>query len=491
MLEEKAIPWQSILETLVRRRRLALAVAVAGSLAAVALAWSTPPVYKAKGTIILAAQRVSGPRVDAMSDKQIESELALLSSPALVRGVLEPHGRPAAGARREVARRSLAGLLRNPLPALYRRLHGLPPPDPADQRVRAVAAGIEATRIPDTNLIEVAYLGDDPVWAARFVNQLLAHHVERIAHLNEQSDVRSFFQAQRGLLSRRLEKARAALNRFREQQGAELVSADDSELRSRLGRLETDIAAGESDLAEARARVSFLEGEIARRPPRIETESQTRENEEVKMLNARLLQLEVQRSDLLLKYAPGSSAIAQIDAQIADTKRRLEGRQESTLSESRTEVNPAFQTLDVDLLQKRAQIASLEARLGALRQQRAGVHAQLDHSGATSPELERLETEVKIANESYLNSLRREEDARLSHALDESKIVNISIVDQAEVPGSPEPSRARWWILAGVLASCAAGALAAFVRDRMDPSVKSRAQVERLAGVPVIAEIPS
>ena len=46
-------------------------------------------------------------------------------------------------------------------------------------------------------------------------------------------------------------------------------------------------------------------------------------------------------------------------------------------------------------------------------------------------------------------------------------------------------------VLAGVLASLAAGAFAAFVRDRLDPAVKSRVEAERLAGAPVIAEIPS
>jgi capsular polysaccharide biosynthesis protein len=42
----------------------------------------------------------------------------------------------------------------------------------------------------------------------------------------------------------------------------------------------------------------------------------------------------------------------------------------------------------------------------------------------------------------------------------------------------------------GAVVSLAAGLGLAFVRDRFDPSVKSAAEAQRLAGLPVLSEIP-
>src|SRR5207302_726016 len=116
--------------------------------------------YRAHSTILFGAQRVSTPRTEAMADKAIDSEMALLASPVLVREVLADLGIvPAASTRSPAAGTSFDG------------------------KVRAFSKDIETNRVEDTNVVEVAYRGGDPRFAANFVNKLLAKHVERIARL--------------------------------------------------------------------------------------------------------------------------------------------------------------------------------------------------------------------------------------------------------------------------------------------------------------------
>ncbi len=480
MFEEGPFPWREVLEAALRRWRLVAAVALAGSLLLGAALWLRVPVYRAKATILLAAQRISGPRVDAMPDKQIESELALLASPELIRSVLEEHRQPG-------RRVSPAG---GPLDVLYRRFHGLPAPDPLDERVRVVEGELETSRIAETNLVEVAYRSRNPRWAATLVNSLLNEHMERIARLNEQTDARGFFQQQREVISRRLETARADLQRFRAQQGSDFVAEDEAELRKSLGALDTERSTAETALGEVRARVGYLSGEIERHPATIAAESETRQNDSARLLQDRIVQLEVQRSELLSKYAPTSAAIGDLDRQIALAKKLLAGRQLESNASTKTAVNPAHQALELDLVQKQAEAASLTARVAALSAREESLRRQLASSGNTGLQLVQLQDEVKSANEAYLEYLRRAEEARLAHALDRSGIVNISILERAQVPDSPEPTKAAAWWLAGVLASLAVGIAAGVVRDRLDPAVKSGAEAERLTGVPVIGEVP-
>ncbi|HVR10084.1 MAG TPA: hypothetical protein VMW75_18710 [Thermoanaerobaculia bacterium] len=501
MVEESSIQWLQHLETVWRRRRLVMTVGLAGSLAIAAWIWFSPPVYRAHATIMLGAQRVSTPRGDAMADKAISSEMALLSSPALVKEVLQdpalapstpaappPAGAPAPGSG---AAGNSAGnpSASNPIAALYRRSHGLPPPDPLDQRVRDLSRDIETNRVEDTNVIEVAYRGQDPRWAANFVNTLLAKHVERIARLEEQPGTRRFYQGQRDVVFHRLEVSRDALNRFRERQGSDLAPGDDADLHKALAQLDSERTAAGALLAEAQARVGYLRSEIGRHPEKIASESEMRQSEGAKLLEGRLATLEIQRSEAITKYTPTSTPVRELDSQIAETRKLLSGQSVEQMAGSKTAVNPTYQAVEIELVQRQAEMAALTARVKALSGEQARVRGQLARLAEVTPELERLQNDEKSANDAYLDYMKKGEEARLTTALDQSGLVNISILERAEIPNSPEPSKDQYKMIVGVLASFALGTALALLRERFDPAVNSGTQAERMTGVPVIESI--
>ena len=105
------------------------------------------------------------------------------------------------------------------------------------------------------------------------------------------------------------------------------------------------------------------------------------------------------------------------------------------------------------------------------------------------PELNRLQNDVQTQKEAYLSYLRKEEEARIASALDESQIVNISIAERAAVPTEPESGQLRRRVLFGTVLSMMLAVGLALLRDWMDPSVKTAAQAERLAGLPVLGEL--
>ncbi len=356
--------------------------------------------------------------------------------------------------------------------------------------MHAVTQAIETNRIAETNLVEVAYKSPDPRWASTFVNDLLSKHMERIGHLDEQNDTHLFFQHQRDLVSQRLGTARAALDRYRQEQGGSYVEGSEADLKKAQVELEAERSVAQTALAEAQARVGFLSREIGHHPDTIAAESETRENETVRVLESRLVQLQVQRSELLSKYAPTSTAISDLDRQIAEAQRLITGKQADVKSGSKMAVNPAHQAMEIDMLQKQAEVAALQARLSGIATRQARIQSQLSHMAAAGPELDRLNNEVKGANDAYLDYLRRAEEARLSKALDQSGIVNIAILEKAQVPDAPEPSKATLLLLLGILASLAAGSGLALLRDRLDPAVTSTHHAEHMSGIPVIAEVP-
>jgi uncharacterized protein involved in exopolysaccharide biosynthesis len=180
--------------------------------------------------------------------------------------------------------------------------------------------------------------------------------------------------------------------------------------------------------------------------------------------------------------------VRNLDAQIAETRKLLSG-QVTEKASTKTAVNPTFQTVEIELVQRQAEQAALNARVRALGGAQAKVRAQIARLANLSPDLERLQNDEKSANEAYLEYLRKSEEARLGRALDQSGLVNISILERAEVPDSPEPAKGGMKLLLGIAGSFALGIAAALLIERLDPMVNNAAQAERMTGVPVIERV--
>ena len=130
------------------------------------------------------------------------------------------------------------------------------------------------------------------------------------------------------------------------------------------------------------------------------------------------------------------------------------------------------------------------ASIGVTVQDVDAVFATVTKLEHVLPEWNRLQNNVQTQKEAYLNYLRKEEEARISSALDESQIVNIAIAERASVPTEPESGQLKRRVIFGTMVSLLLSVGLALLRDWMDPSVKTAAQAERIAGLPVLGALP-
>jgi uncharacterized protein involved in exopolysaccharide biosynthesis len=319
------------------------------------------------------------------------------------------------------------------------------------------------------------------------VNKLVTRHIERRARLSQQSEARRFFEAQRDVLASKTREAEAALEEFNRRNGVDSLSPEQRQaVRSRLAELHELLATAERELAEGTARVAFLTNEIKNYPKNIATESRIAQNQQY--IKPKILELELQRSELLAKYAPTSVRIRDLDRQIAEARRLMNSDRE-TLAETTNAINPAYQSLEVDLAQTKAQMAAVGARVEALRAQAAESRTVVAHLDEISSEQERLEQNVKSAKEAAGTYSKKEEEARFTTALDESNLVDIAIAESADVPTVPEKSKQATMMVLGTFMSLVVAIGLAFIRDRLDPAVKSAEEAKHVTGLPVLAEV--
>lgn len=496
-MNEQQIPWREIIAVLHRRRMCILQVFLAGFATVAIGVWVKEPVYRAAATLMVHSDRAqivvspdanTRPNIDSVTEQDLNSEVALIRSEALIREVLAPHWKDEKKSSGWASR--ILSILKLPLELpsiLYRKLHDVPKPTGLERWTRAVQNELGVGIVGKSSLIEVSYYTSDPKWAAQFVNELVTHHIERRGRLSQQSEARRFFESQRDVLAVRSREAEVALEEFNRRQGLGPISPEQRQaVRNRLDELQTMLANSERELAEGTARIRFLSDEIKNYPRNIDTESKIAQNQQ--FIKPKILELELLRSEILAKYAPTSVKVRDIDRQIVEAKRLMMANPE-TLSETTSAINPAYQNLEVDMAQTKAQMATIGARVEALRAQLTEAKATVAHLDEIGSEQERLEQAVRVAKEAAATYSKKEEEARFTSALDESNLVDLAIATRAEVPTVPEKSKQALMLVMGTLLSLVAGLGLAFLRDRLDPAVKSAAEAKSVTGLPVLAEV--
>jgi uncharacterized protein involved in exopolysaccharide biosynthesis len=104
-------------------------------------------------------------------------------------------------------------------------------------------------------------------------------------------------------------------------------------------------------------------------------------------------------------------------------------------------------------------------------------------------EIERTQRHVQAGREVYLSCLRKGEEARASHALNQSKILNVSVAQPPNTPLKPISPKIPVNLLTGTLLAAILAFAAACWEERRDPKAYSPVAITRATGLRTIAVI--
>ena len=85
--------------------------------------------------------------------------------------------------------------------------------------------------------------------------------------------------------------------------------------------------------------------------------------------------------------------------------------------------------------------------------------------------------------------LRKQEEARISNALDTRGILNVTVAQAAAVPSLPTHSNVWYVALGGLLAGLGSIGLA-FGFDSLDTTLRTPGEVESVLNIPLLAALP-
>jgi uncharacterized protein involved in exopolysaccharide biosynthesis len=140
------------------------------------------------------------------------------------------------------------------------------------------------------------------------------------------------------------------------------------------------------------------------------------------------------------------------------------------------------------LLDLESQLREMRAREASLDEELSRVNRRLVGMQQKSIEFDRLQQEVKNRRDTYELYVKREQEARISQAMDEQKLVNVDVVQRPALPLARADLQ-RVSTAVAMIAGLVIGLAAAFAREFMSPTLHSEWDVGRHLGLPLMASI--
>ena len=337
--------------------------------------------------------------------------------------------------------------------------------DPVVLGANILRSRIEVNPVPNTHLVNISVIGFDPRFTAHAANALVAEYLQDTVRrrMDTGGEARQFLADQLAELRITLERSDQALMDFaRENQIADLTER---------------ISSQQQGLAQLNTRLNEVQRELVR-------------------VNAWQSLIDQGRIDSL-EPVTQSEAVSRLDGQLLDARTRL-GQLQAQFTDNAPEVREARQLI-ASLEQERAQrieriVGEVEGRRDSLLAEQASlsqaVRAQEEALLALnerSVEYNFLRREFETSRQLHDGVLQRMMEIGVASGAQES---NISIVENARVPGGPFRPNPQRSLMLGLAMGLAAGLGLALILEFLDRSIRTVEDIERLVDRPVLGVIP-
>lgn len=406
-----------------------------------------------------------------VSEDELNSEVELLQGGDLLERVVVASGLVAPSAQESSTPASRAAVSRAVM-----RLQG--------------SLKVEAVR--KTTLIGVQYRSDDPARAARVLSNLATLYVEKHLAVHRPVGAHLFFQQQTQAYREELRAAEERLAAFgRDERVVSPLAERDSALQT-LAEFEAALRRTEAAIAESDQRMQVLHGQVATTPSRQTTEVRTaKDGDRLRDLKARLLDLQLKQADMFRKFTPDYPPLRQVAESIEQTEAALRDAVESPVTAETTNQNPTHQWLRDEQVRVATDRHGLVGRAQALGRAIGEYRAKARRLDEARIRQDGLLTAVHTARAAHELYQRKQEEARISDALDKTRIANVSLAEEPIVPAFPSNARRLKVLMLGLVASFVASVGLAYLLYVLMPTIRTPDDVRTFLNVPVLAVLPA
>ena len=472
---------RDLLAVFFRQKRLAVIAFAVGFLAVIAYALIAPS-YRSEMKVLLRRGRVDPvvaptpsqaefARQD-VTEEDLNSEAELLHDDEILR---------------LVARN--AGMI--PVTSSwFARLFGGDADADLGRTVRRLGRRLTVEPVRKTSLITVSYQSRDASQSVKVLQHLAEAYLERHHRVHRPSGEYEFFNQQVDEARSNLEAAELLVSDFSQREGVISAAQERDMALQRLNEAQADEQRTQVAMAENAERLSALQEKLKILPERTLTQVRTADNPQLlEKMKARLLELELNRTELLTKFEPSYRLVQQLDIEIQETKAEITAQDLTPIRDQTSDLEPNHAWAKAELTKAEVEAKALTSHVAAERDALATSREQAHRLGDRAIEQERLLSDLKEAEDKYLLYVNKREEARIGDALDQGGILNVAIAEQPTIPLQPVHSSLTMAFVALAFGGCLSVG-AAFGADYLNPSFRTPDEVTAYLGEPVLASLP-
>ena len=340
---------------------------------------------------------------------------------------------------------------------------------------------------PKLSLVKINYTDSDPKRAHEITKRYSEALIEQVldSRARASKSAYQFIDAQVDQYQRALAEADRKLQQY-QIANPDAVAGVDTDVAARIAELRRTADNASMDLADVGAQEHQLMGMLSR-------ESQIATIPRSSQANAQLGNLQAEYSRLQLSYTDQHPDVIRVRNQIQDLQQQMRsGRVTGSVSPGATPtMNPVYEQLRTQIAEVRRQGAAAASRVATaqalLREEYERSRRIMENSGETTA----LTRAHDVNKEMYEDLLKRRENARVSMNLDaDGRSLGFQIQEPASTPLLPSGLRLMHFAVAGLAVAVFIPCLLLSILVKHDPRVRVPLQIEREAGLPVLATIP-
>ncbi|MEN6626342.1 MAG: GumC family protein [Candidatus Sumerlaeia bacterium] len=344
------------------------------------------------------------------------------------------------------------------------------------------------------DLVHVEFKSEAPARAQAVLNAIVDEYQSYHIASNRSRFSPEFFAQKAVDVQKRLEEAKAELDRQRRELKITMPETEKELLLKQLSTIDAAIVEAQGGATAATETIRVLDGFSKRyeaktgRKPRVT-------NPVALDMQRKLIDLQAEEARLTSKYSDTHPLVREARAQIASVKSALKAAEAGGDVDPMTMLlgmnDPQF-ALSIRTETARADQAAMGAKMKLLASQKALIESRLDNLLEHETALKTLEQRVDRLGLEYRQYLSSQQAAEIARTLDQDLISNVTVDQAATLPFvSTKSQRKMLALLAlGLFMGLAAGVGWAFLIEYADSTLRTPADAEARLGLPVLIAIP-
>lgn len=361
---------------------------------------------------------------------------------------------------------------------------------PFERVVSTLLLSIEADAVKRADVIEVTMKFPDREAGVLVMNKMIELYVQAHIEAFKTPGATKFLTQRLAELEKTIADLEARRRQFSSEESVWDLDEQRRNLLSRHREVHTAIARTREELSRVGAELGQAKGVLQGLPPERLASRVQQPNPVALEVEQRLADRRVQLVQALSTYGDESQRVLDLKDEIQQLEQLKEVQLKPVTRSETFELAGTYRDVERSSIEKANQLAGLRSAEQRQLQVLHFIESELARLESRGEDARKVQREIAQAEQSYQLYSRRLEEARISEALDDAQISNVSPLGPPTASIRPVSPKGKFLFLVAL----GVGLLGSFgvflLRDALRPVVHSKDTAAEILGAPVLARLP-